>query len=172
VWGAVMLAIDDRGAIDWDATGETVARLCASGVDGIYSNGTACEFHCQTEPEFDRLCDLVATIAGRARLPPSDDEVMRFVGGLGETAPDMPLVLYNPPHAKRRLTLEGIARLRAAVPSLVGAKLPGGDTSWYSDMRRELPGFSVFVPGHTLATGFAQGAHGSYSNVACLNPKG
>ncbi|TIY11354.1 MAG: dihydrodipicolinate synthase family protein, partial [Mesorhizobium sp.] len=41
VWGAVMLAIDDRGAIDWDATGETVARLCASGVDGIYSNGTA-----------------------------------------------------------------------------------------------------------------------------------
>ncbi|TJV08378.1 MAG: dihydrodipicolinate synthase family protein, partial [Mesorhizobium sp.] len=132
------------------------ARLCASGVDGIYSNGTACEFHCQTEPEFDRLCALVAAIAGRARLPfqigisqsnprvarerlmrvsalrpaavqftlpdwwpPSDGEVMRFVGGLCETAPDMPLVLYNPPHAKRRLTLEGIARLRAAVPSLV-----------------------------------------------------
>ncbi|MGX9575574.1 dihydrodipicolinate synthase family protein [Mesorhizobium sp. f-mel] len=209
VWGAVMLAIDDRRAIDWEATAETIARLCASGVDGIYSNGTACEFHCQTEPEFDRLCDLVATIAGRARLPfqigisqsnprvarerlmrmsalrpaavqftlpdwwpPSDGEVMRFVGGLGETAPDMPLVLYNPPHAKRRLTLEGIARLRAAVPSLVGAKLPGGETSWYADMHRELPGFSVFVPGHMLATGFAHGAHGSYSNIACLSPKG
>ncbi|RWF57460.1 MAG: dihydrodipicolinate synthase family protein [Mesorhizobium sp.] len=209
VWGAVMLAIDNRRAIDWEATAETIARLCASGVDGIYSNGTACEFHCQTEPEFDRLCDLVATIAGRACLPfqigisqsnprvardrltrvsalrlaavqftlpdwwpPSDDEVMRFVGGLCETAPDTPLVLYNPPHAKRRLTLEGIARLRAAVPSLVGAKLPGGDTSWYADMRRELPGFSVFVPGHALATGYVQGAHGSYSNVACLNPKG
>ncbi|TIU11732.1 MAG: dihydrodipicolinate synthase family protein, partial [Mesorhizobium sp.] len=53
VWGAVMLAIDDRGAIDWEATEETIARLCAAGVDGIYSNGTACEFHCQTEPEFD-----------------------------------------------------------------------------------------------------------------------
>ena len=84
----------------------------------------------------------------------------------------MSLVLYNPPHAKRRLTLEGIAALRAKVPTLVGAKLPGGDASWYADMRRELPGFSVFVPGHTLATGYAQGAHGSYSNVACLSPKG
>ena len=27
VWGAVMLAIDDRGAIDWEATEETIARL-------------------------------------------------------------------------------------------------------------------------------------------------
>jgi dihydrodipicolinate synthase/N-acetylneuraminate lyase len=104
--------------------------------------------------------------------PPSDEEVSRFVSGLGDAAPDLPLVLYNPPHAKRRLTLEAIARLRAAVPSLVGAKLPGGDADWYADMRRELPGFSVFVPGHTLATGYAGGAHGSYSNVACLNPKG
>ncbi|WP_352701278.1 dihydrodipicolinate synthase family protein [Mesorhizobium sp. M0195] len=209
VWGAVMLAIDDRGAIDWQATKKTIARLCASGVDGVYSNGTACEFHCQTEPEFDRLCELVAETAGRARLPfqigisqsnprvalerltrvsalrptaaqftlpdwwpPSDDEIMRFVGGLCEAAPETPLVLYNPPHAKRRLTLDGIARLRAAVPSLVGAKLPGGDAGWYADMRRKLDGFSVFVPGHTLATGYAGGAHGSYSNVACLNPKG
>ena len=81
-------------------------------------------------------------------------------------------MLYNPPHAKRRLTLQAIAALRAEVPSLVGAKLPGGDADWYADMRRELPGFSVFVPGHTLATGYAQGAHGSYSNVACLSPKG
>ncbi|TIS56686.1 MAG: dihydrodipicolinate synthase family protein [Mesorhizobium sp.] len=209
VWGAVMLAIGDHDAIDWSATEETIARLCASGVDGIYSNGTACEFHCQTEPEFDRLCGLVAGTAGRAHLPfqigisqsnprvarqrlmrvsalrpaavqftlpdwwpPSDDEVMRFVSGLAEAAPDTPLVLYNPPHAKRRLTLDGIAGLRAAVPSLIGAKLPGGDASWYADMRRELPGFSFFVPGHTLATGYSQGAHGSYSNVACLNPKG
>ncbi|TIT03112.1 MAG: hypothetical protein E5W87_06800, partial [Mesorhizobium sp.] len=41
VWGAVMLAIDDHGAIDWEATEVTIARLCATGVDGIYSNGTA-----------------------------------------------------------------------------------------------------------------------------------
>jgi dihydrodipicolinate synthase/N-acetylneuraminate lyase len=81
-------------------------------------------------------------------------------------------VLYNPPKAKRRLTIEEIAKLREAVPTLIGAKLPGGDAAWYTKMRRHLPGFSVFVPGHALATGHAQGAHGSYSNVACLNPAG
>ncbi len=31
---------------------------------------------------------------------------------------------------------------------------------------------SVFIPGHTLASGLAQGAHGAYSNVACLSPAG
>lgn len=33
-----------------------------------------------------------------------------------------------------------------------------------------VPELSVFVPGHHLATGISCGAHGSYSNVACLNP--
>ncbi|AZO31904.1 dihydrodipicolinate synthase family protein [Mesorhizobium sp. M1B.F.Ca.ET.045.04.1.1] len=209
LWGAALLAIGNDGEIDWSATRETVANLCASGVGGIYSNGTACEFHCQTEDEFDRLSALVAEEAGRAGLPfqigisqsnarvarerlrrvaelspfavqftlpdwwpPGDDEIARFAKGLAETAPSLPLVLYNPPHAKRRLTLEGIARLREAVPTLIGAKLSGGDENWFDEMRKLLPGFSVFVPGHTLATGYAQGAHGSYSNVACLSPKG
>ncbi|MCV3205434.1 dihydrodipicolinate synthase family protein [Mesorhizobium sp. YC-39] len=209
IWGAVMLAVGLDGNIDWSATQDTVARLCALGVHGVYSNGTACEFHCQTEAEFDRLSEMVAQVAGAAKIlfqigisqsnprvarerlkrvaglrpsavqftlpdwwPPSDEEVLCFVSGLAEAAPRTPLVLYNPPHAKRRLSLETIAALRTAVPSLVGAKLPGGDASWYADMRRELPGFSVFVPGHTLATGYANGAHGSYSNVACLSPTG
>jgi 4-hydroxy-tetrahydrodipicolinate synthase len=33
-------------------------------------------------------------------------------------------------------------------------------------------GISIFVPGHFLATGLSQGAHGAYSNIACLNPLG
>lgn len=209
IWGTALLAIGNDGDIDWSATRETLASLCASGVDGVYSNGTACEFHCQTEDEFDRLSALVAEEADRAGLlfqigisqsnprtarqrlrrvvqlspsavqftlpdwwPPSGDEILSFVQGLAETAPSLPLVLYNPPHAKRRLALEDVARLREAVPTLIGAKLPGGDEKWFDEMRKLLPGFSVFVPGHTLATGYAQGAHGSYSNVACLSPKG
>jgi dihydrodipicolinate synthase/N-acetylneuraminate lyase len=31
---------------------------------------------------------------------------------------------------------------------------------------------SVFIPGHHYASGVAQGAHGSYSNMACLSPAG
>lgn len=29
---------------------------------------------------------------------------------------------------------------------------------------------SVFIPGHHMASGRAKGAHGAYSNMACLNP--
>ena len=37
-------------------------------------------------------------------------------------------------------------------------------------MREHLARLSVFVPGHLLASGVQRGAHGAYSNVACLNP--
>jgi dihydrodipicolinate synthase/N-acetylneuraminate lyase len=39
-------------------------------------------------------------------------------------------------------------------------------------MRTHCAGLSVFVPGHHLATGISLGAHGAYSNVACLSPQG
>lgn len=204
-----MLVVDDGGSIDWIATRETITSLCAAGVAGIYSNGTACEFHCQTEAEFDRLTELVADVAGQSNTPfqigvsqsnprvarerarraagvkpaglqftlpdwwpPSDKEVVRFAAGLSDACDGIPLVLYNPPHAKRRLTIDGIATLRAAVPAVIGAKLPGGGADWFAQARDKLPGFSVFVPGHSLASGYNQGAHGSYSNVACLSPSG
>lgn len=53
-----------------------------------------------------------------------------------------------------------------------GAKLPGGDEAWFAEMRQCLPDFSVFVPGHTIASGRLAGASGSYSNIACLSPRG
>jgi len=104
--------------------------------------------------------------------PPSSAEVEDFIAGLSATAPNMPLVLYNPPHAKRRLSLAEIAELRAKTPSLIGAKLPGGDADWFAEMRARLPDLSVFVPGHAIASGRLAGASGSYSNIACLSPRG
>jgi dihydrodipicolinate synthase/N-acetylneuraminate lyase len=53
---------------------------------------------------------------------------------------------------------------------LVGLKTAGGDDAWYAAMREHLGRLSVFVPGHLLASGVRRGAHGAYSNVACLNP--
>jgi dihydrodipicolinate synthase/N-acetylneuraminate lyase len=209
IWAAVLLPLDAAGAIDWMALRDELQLLASSGVAGLYTNGTAGEFHSQTEAEFDRLSALVAEIAGAAGMPfqlgisagngrlarerlarirtlgaaavqftlpdwwpPSDFETKAFVRGLAEAAPDLPLILYNPPHAKRRLTLAEIATLRQAVPGLIGAKLPGGDAAWYAEMRASLPDFSVFTPGHMIATGRRAGAWGSYSNVACLSPAG
>ena len=55
VWGAVLLALDERGEIEWTALSDQLSVLSACGVHGVYTNGTAGEFHGQTEAEFDRL---------------------------------------------------------------------------------------------------------------------
>ena len=101
---------------------------------------------------------------------PSVDECMDFLQRMAEVASPIPLVLYNPPHAKRVLSPAEIGQLARAVPALVGVKVADGDEGWYERMRVHCSGLSVFVPGHHLATGRTRGAGGSYSNVACLNP--
>jgi dihydrodipicolinate synthase/N-acetylneuraminate lyase len=209
IWGAVLLAADAGGRIDWTATEETLGILCESGLHGVYTNGTAGEFHVQTEAEFDRLSETAAAAARRAGVPfqlgvchsnprvsrerlrrvaalapdgvqivlpdwwpPTLQDAVRFVSGMAETAGGIPLILYNPPHAKRTLTLAEIAALKRAAPSLIGAKLAGGDAAWFAEMRERLPDVAVFIPGHFMATGCRDGGRGSYSNVACLSPRG
>lgn len=104
--------------------------------------------------------------------PVTMDEATIFLQRIAEAVAPVPLVLYNPPHAKRVLQPAELEQLSAAVPALVGIKVAGGDAAWYEAMQPLLARLSVFVPGHLLASGFAQGAHGAYSNVACLEPRG
>jgi dihydrodipicolinate synthase/N-acetylneuraminate lyase len=104
--------------------------------------------------------------------PPNHAEAIAALKRFAEAAAPVGLVLYNPPHAKRVLTPADFGQLKKAVPEIVGVKVAGGDAKWYEAMRSEMTGLSVFVPGHHLATGLKLGAHGSYSNVACLHPRG
>lgn len=206
-WATLLSAWNDDDSLDLGRVAAEIDALIAARVDGIYSHGTAGEFHAQTEEEFDRVAGCLAekcTAAGmpfqigvshmsaqvsRGRLrrvaplapgavqvvlpdwfPVTEDEAVAFLGGMAETAPGIGLVLYNPPHAKRVWRPEAIGRLAARVPALVGLKTAGGDDTWYAEMRGHLARISVFVPGHLLASGVARGAHGAYSNVACLHP--
>jgi len=73
-----------------------------------------------------------------------------------EAAP-IPLIVYNPPHAKRRLTPAEWGIVASAVPGVVGMKVPGGDDAWYQAMQAVMTDLSVFVPGHLLASGLARG---------------
>lgn len=98
-------------------------------------------------------------------------EVDAFLEKIIQEAAPAGVVLYNPPHAKRRLTVQEIGRLAAKFPSLLGIKVAGGDDAWYHTMRENFGDLSVFIPGHFLATGLASGAHGTYSNVACIHPR-
>ena len=209
-WGTLLLPINSDDSIDFGRLGEELDDLTGAGLDGIYSNGTAGEFHNQCEEEFLRVQELMAekchragmlfqiganhpgpfTSLGRVKrtvaLRPAafqvilpdwvtagQDEQIDFLRKMAEAADGVPLVLYNPPHAKCVLQPQDIARLSAAVPQVIGVKTGGGDSRWYEEMRPYAKNISVFVPGHLLATGVQQQvASGAYSNAACLSPAG
>ena len=105
-------------------------------------------------------------------FPVTLEESIIFLEKMVEEADGLSLVLYNPPHAKRKLEPTDWKFLKERIPSLVGVKTfdHQSDISWYESMKNSSNGLSVFIPGHNLATGLKLGAHGTYSNMACLNP--
>ena len=209
-WASLLLPIGADDSIEFDKLGEEIDILIQAGVDGIYSNGTAGEFHNQTEAEFDRIqadlaercstagmpfvigaCQPDATILlGRVRRalalrplaiqvilpdwwPLTAPEAIDFLKRTADAADGTPLILYNPPHAKRVLAPRELAEICGPCPSVVGIKLADGDAGWYADARNYLAEFALFIPGHHLATGKKEGiAAGAFSNVACLSPRG
>jgi len=209
-WGTLLLPVNPDDSIDLARLGEELDYLTGAGLDGIYSNGTAGEFHNQTEEEFLRIQELMAEKCHRAQMPfqigvshpfPADtlervrrtaalqpsafqvilpdwvttapDEQIAFLQRIAAVADGIPLVLYNPPHAKLVLRPQELALLSVVIPSLIGVKTGAGDHDWYAAMAPYAKDLSVFVPGHLLATGVReQVAAGAYSNVACLSPRG
>ncbi|MDA4113752.1 MAG: dihydrodipicolinate synthase family protein [Thaumarchaeota archaeon] len=105
-------------------------------------------------------------------FPPTMDDIHRFLDVMEAAADPIPLIVYNPPHAKRRLVPAEWIEIVRRHPGVAGIKVAGGDAAWYEAMRPVLDQVSVFIPGHTLATGLSRGAQGAYSNVACLSPGG
>lgn len=209
-WASLLLPIAEDDSIDFEKLGEEIDMLIAAKVDGIYSNGTAGEFHNQTEMEYERIQDILASrcrAAGMAfvigacqpdpiimldRLrratahkplaiqvilpdwwPLTNLEATDFLKRASEVADGIPLILYNPPHAKRVLTPAELSDVCGPCPSVVGVKIADGDDAWYAQARAYLGEFSLFIPGHHLATGMKHGvAAGAFSNVACLSPHG
>ena len=98
------------------------------------------------------------------------EEVAAFLDRIIQEAAPSGIVLYNPPHAKRGLPPAEFGILARRFPELLGIKVAGGDDEWYSSMRAECGDLSIFIPGHFLVTGLQNGDHGSYSNVACIEP--
>ena len=160
-WGTVLLPIGADDQIDFDLLGVELDVLLPVGLAGVYTCGTAGEFHTLQEDEFDALSKLVAdksTAAGvafqigashmsgqvslsriaRARslrpaaiqvvlpdwLPLSPIEVRAAVERMVAAADPVPIVLYNPPHAKTVCTPEQMADLANNLPGLVGSKWP------------------------------------------------
>jgi|SRR5690554_2751607 len=103
----------------------------------------------------------------------NENEQASFIERMAEVAYPIPLVLYNPGHAKTLLTPRDFKRLSEVTNQLIGIKVGAGGAEWYHEIRELDADLSVFVPGHRLATGVNEGvASGSYANVACISPDG
>lgn len=116
------------------------------------------------------LCPSAVQVIVPDWTAPSMAEVIGFLREMSALAAPIGLVLYNPPHAKKRLGPVEFGQIMQAGIPLVGCKTGGGDQAWFEKMKNTVPGLSIFVPGHHLATGIGLGASGAYSNVACLHP--
>ncbi len=136
---------------------------------------------CQPDPSLalDRLRRAVAHAPDGIQVilpdwwPVTDPEAVDFLQMAAEAAGDIPLVLYNPPHAKRVLSPATLASVLKQVPEVVGVKLADGDADWYAEADKHLRDWALYVPGHHLATGVEAGvAAGAFSNVACFSPRG
>lgn len=157
---------------EFDQINELLATACMQ-ADLPFQLGAS---HPSAQLSLDRVrrCAALAPSAIQVILPDwlplNDREVLDFLTRVAATAGDVPLVLYNPPHAKTRVGPGLLADLARAVPALVGLKTAGGDKEWFDQAGES--GLSIFVPGHFLASMTPLGAHGSYSNVAALAPNG
>lgn len=207
-WATLLLPVNADDSFNYGQLAAEIEMLIAAGVDGIYSNGTAGEFHNQTEEEYDEVNRILSEkclqagmrfqigtshpspIISLARLKRAvalkpdaiqvilpdwvtvtDDELINYLQRMAAEAGDIPLVLYNPPHAKRVLQPKDYLLLKQ-IPQVIGVKLLSRDAAWVAEMKQYAAHLSIFVPGHFLASGVANGiASGAYSNVACINPK-
>lgn len=209
-WATLLLPLNRNDSIDFACLQEELNIICGSGIDGIYTNGTAGEFYNQSEAEFDSIQLLVAEKCRKANipfqigashsspgiclnrmkrtldlkpdayqvifpdwLPLTNEEQVSFLKKTAQEAEGIPLVLYNPGHAKAVLHPEDFSGLHNEVPELTGVKVAAKGAEWFEQMRVYGMGLAVFIQGHLLATGIREGvAAGAYSNIACFNPFG
>ncbi|GAA5137416.1 dihydrodipicolinate synthase family protein [Pseudonocardia adelaidensis] len=102
VWATALLPIRPDESIDVDRLAAALDHVLASGVHGVYTNGTAGEFHTLTETEYDRLHALVAERCTAAGIP--------FQLGAS--------------HPSGQLSLDRIARAAALRPGAIQVVLP------------------------------------------------
>ncbi len=103
----------------------------------------------------------------------SDREMLQFFKDLYSACPDLPLVHYNVPRAKRFLTGPDYVRVLEVAPSLIGVKftLAGAHFGELQDALLMTPQLSYFVGENLLASAMMLGARGCYSALVYTNPE-
>lgn len=68
-WATLLTPWNLDDSLDLDRLASEIDTLIRMEVDGIYSNGTAGEFHAQTEAEFDLISECLAVKCNAAGMP-------------------------------------------------------------------------------------------------------
>ena len=102
----------------------------------------------------------------------TDRELLQFFKDLYTACPEMPLVHYNIPRAKRFLTGDDYRRVLEVAPSLIGVKytFAGSHFGELQEAIRLTPGLSYFVVETLLVSAMLIGARGCYSSLVATNP--
>lgn len=102
----------------------------------------------------------------------TDREVLQFFADLRSACPDMPLVHYNIPRAKRFLLAGDYLRLLDAGSNLIGVKFTfaGAHFGALQEALMKLPEVSFFVAEHLMVSAMQLGARGSCSSLVLTNP--
>jgi dihydrodipicolinate synthase/N-acetylneuraminate lyase len=103
----------------------------------------------------------------------TDCEVVQFFKDLHSACPDLPLVHYNIPRAKRFLTGSDYLRILDVAPNLIGVKYTflGSNFSAFQTTLEQVPTLAFFVSETLLASAMQLGAKGSCSALIDTNPK-
>ena len=68
-WVSLFLDIKDDDEIDYISLEKLIDYYIGCGVDGIYSNGTACEFYSQSFEEYKKINNLLAEKCEKSGMP-------------------------------------------------------------------------------------------------------
>ena len=128
-----------------------------------------------------RLLEYVAGIAavGAAQvvipywMELSDRELMQFFKDISRAFPDLPIVHYNVPRAKRFLQGPDYQRLLDVAPNLIGVKYTFASAHFaqLQDAVRLTPNLSYFVGEPLLASAMQFGVRGTYSSLVLVSPR-
>lgn len=152
------------------------AELCGK-------HGTPLQIGCCSDDTRDTL-QLFEYAAGRPEVGAAqiaipywmeltDREILQFFKDLYSACPDLPLVHYNIPRAKRFLGGGDYLRILEVAPSLVGVKytFAGSHFGALQDAIMATPQLSYFVGENLLPSAMMLGARGTYSSIIFTDPQ-
>jgi dihydrodipicolinate synthase/N-acetylneuraminate lyase len=101
----------------------------------------------------------------------TDREVVQFFRDLHRACPDLPLVHYNIPRAKRFLQGPDYLRVLEAAPNLIGVKYTyaGANFGQLQEAIRLTPALAYFVGENLLVSAMLLGARGCTSSLVLAN---